>query len=65
MTLAGTCFGTTLSFLFSYRFSIGGTVFRLMLLSKDRQNLLKIYSYDFLFVGMQIANAEGKLDEHM
>lgn len=36
-----------------FRFSIGGTTFRLMLLSKDRQNVLKIYSFDFLFVGMQ------------
>ena len=37
-----------------FRFSVNKTVFRLMLLSKDKQNLLKIISYDFLFVGMQV-----------
>ena len=32
-----------------------------MLLSKDRQNLLKIYSYDFIMVGMQVkTNLEEK-----
>ena len=45
-----------------YRFRIGTTVFRLMLLSKDRQNLLKIYSFDFLLVGMQVTNAQGALE---
>ncbi len=38
-----------------FRFTVNDTVFRLMLLSKDKQNLLKIISYDFLFVGMQVS----------
>lgn len=36
-----------------------------MLLSKDRQNLLKIYSFDFLFVGIQVSTSQGMLDEHI
>ena len=31
-----------------------------MLLSKDRQNLLKIISYDFIFVGIQVKDVKGK-----
>lgn len=37
-----------------FRFKIDGQPFRLMLLSKDRQNMLKIISYDFLAVCMQL-----------
>ena len=48
-----------------FRFSLNGSVFRLMLLSKDRQNLLKIYSYDFVLVGIQVTSAQGLLDEHI
>ena len=48
-----------------FRFRIGTSVFRLMLLSKDRQNLLKIYSFDFLLVGMQVTTSHGALDEHI
>ncbi len=50
-----------------FRFSLrsSGAVFRLMLLSKDRQNLLKIYSFDFLIVGMRVANHMGELEEHI
>jgi len=40
-----------------FRFAMNGIVYRLMLLSKDRQNLLKIYSYDVLLVGMQVTAA--------
>lgn len=36
-----------------------------MLLSKDRQNLLKIYSFDFLLVGMQVPGPQSLLDEHI
>ncbi len=47
-----------------FRFALNGTVFRLMLLSKDRQNLLKIYSFDFLLVGMQVTNGvQGLVDQ--
>ena len=48
-----------------FRFRLNGAVFRLMLLSKDRQNLLKIYSYDFIMVGVQVTNNHGKLDENI
>ncbi len=48
-----------------FRFALRGTVFRLMLLSKDRQNLLKIYSFDFLLVGMQVTNTHGLLDQRI
>ena len=48
-----------------FRFSIAGTVFRLMLLSKDRQNLLKIYSFDFLLVAMQVTSTHGTLDDNI
>ena len=34
-----------------------------MLLSKDRQNLLKIISYDFIFVGIQVKDDRGSYDE--
>ena len=34
-----------------------------MLLSKDRQNLLKIISYDFIFVGIQVKDDRGNYDE--
>ena len=34
-----------------------------MLLSKDRQNLLKIISYDFIFVGIQVKDTRGGYDE--
>jgi hypothetical protein len=44
-----------------FRFTLNGTTFRLMLLSKDRQNLLKIYSFDFIMVGMQVVNGRGVL----
>ena len=40
-----------------FRFTVNETTFRLMLLSKDKQNLLKIISYDFLLVGMQVSAA--------
>lgn len=46
-----------------FRFSIHNTVFRVMLLSKDRQNLLKIISYDFVFVGIQVKDDRGNYDE--
>jgi hypothetical protein len=46
-----------------FRFNIKGTTYRLMLLSKDRQNLLKIYSYDFVMVGMQIMSRRGHLEK--
>ncbi len=45
-----------------FRFNLDGTTFRLMLLSKDRQSLLKIYSYDFILVGMQVTNYHGHLE---
>ena len=34
-----------------------------MLLSKDKQNLLKIISFDFLFVGIQVKDIHGNYDE--
>lgn len=34
-----------------------------MLLSKDRQNLLKIISYDFIFVGIRVKDIRGNYDE--
>jgi len=37
-----------------FRFTVNETVFRLMLLSKDKQNVLKFITFDFLFVGMQV-----------
>merc|ERR1719483_1148835 len=37
-----------------FRFFIEGQPVRLMLLAKDRQNLLKIISFDFLVVCMQV-----------
>ena len=42
-----------------FRFTIDGTTFRLMLISKDRQNLLKIYSYDFLMVGLHLGRNDN------
>ncbi|TRY68445.1 hypothetical protein TCAL_06832 [Tigriopus californicus] len=48
-----------------FRFTIRGRSFRLMLLSKDKQNLLKIYSFDFVFVGLQVTNGQGGLDENI
>ncbi len=48
-----------------FRFTLNGTTFRLMLLSKDRQNLLKIYSFDFIFVGMQVTSSQGLLDQRI
>ena len=48
-----------------FRFSIDKAVFRLMLLSKDKQNLLKITTYDFLMIGVQVTDSRGKLDEHI
>ena len=45
-----------------FRFSIGSTIFRLLLLSKDKQNLLKPMSFDFIFVGAQVDNRRGRLD---
>ena len=36
-----------------------------MLLSKDKQNLLKIISYDFLFVGIQVKDINGNYDEYI
>ena len=46
-----------------FRFKVEDKTFRLMLLSKDRQNLLKIYSYDFILVGVQVTNKNGCLDD--
>ena len=37
-----------------FRFFLDGHPFRLMMLSKDKQNLLKIISFDFLIVCMQV-----------
>lgn len=48
-----------------FRFRIGSTIFRLMLLSKDRQNLLKIVSFDFLMVGMQVMDIRGSFDANI
>eukprot|EP00095_Tigriopus_kingsejongensis_P008429 maker-scaffold1302_size49677-snap-gene-0.18 protein:Tk08429 transcript:maker-scaffold1302_size49677-snap-gene-0.18-mRNA-1 annotation:"hypothetical protein DAPPUDRAFT_43071" len=48
-----------------FRFQIQEETYRLMLLSKDRQNLLKIYSFDLVFVGMQVKNGQGRLDDHI
>ena len=42
-----------------FRFFIDGQPFRLMLLSKDKQNLLKIVSFDFLVVCMQVTRING------
>ncbi len=39
-----------------FRFIIDGHPLRLMLLSKDKQNLLKIVSFDFLVVCMQVSS---------
>lgn len=44
-----------------FRFNIEST-FRLLLLSKDKQNYLKTMSFDFLLVGAQVDNKRGKLD---
>merc|ERR1719210_1576301 len=52
-----------------FRFFIDGCPFRLMLLSKDKQNLLKIVSFDFLVVCMQVQRKPGEtetsLDENI
>jgi len=53
-----------------FRFFIDGHPFRLMLLSKDRQNLLKIISFDFLVVCMQVHRRDliengASLDENI
>ena len=39
-----------------FRFAIDGAVFRVMILCKDKQNILntKITSYDFLLIAMQV-----------
>ena len=42
-----------------FRFFISGQPIRLMLLSKDKQNLLKIISFDFLVVCMQVTRISG------
>ena len=42
-----------------FRFFIGGQPIRLMLLSKDKQNLLRIISFDFLVVCMQVTRISG------
>merc|ERR1719422_2323831 len=42
-----------------FRFFISGQPIRLMLLSKDKQNLLKIISFDFLVVCMQVSRISG------
>jgi len=42
-----------------FRFFISGQPIRLMLLSKDKQNLLKIISFDFLVVCMQVTRVVG------
>jgi len=42
-----------------FRFYIEGQPIRLMLLSKDKQNLLKIISFDFLVVCMQVQRLNG------
>ena len=42
-----------------FRFFIDGQPIRLMLLSKDKQNLLKIVSFDFLVVCMQVTRING------
>ena len=36
-----------------------------MLLSKDKQNLLKIISFDFIFVGIQVKDINGNFDEYI
>jgi len=45
-----------------FRFFIDGYPFRLLLLCKDRQNLLKIISFDFLVVCMQVQRRGGMSD---
>jgi len=45
-----------------FRFFIDGHPLRLMLLSKDKQNLLKIVSFDFLVVCMQVQRKNGMND---
>jgi len=53
-------FGNSLSSNEGYfRFFIEGQPIRLMLLSKDKQNLLKIISFDFLVVCMQVQRLNG------
>ena len=42
-----------------FRFFISGQPIRLMLLSKDKQNLLRIISFDFLVVCMQVTRISG------
>jgi len=48
-----------------FRFSVDGATFRLMLLCKDKQKILKITSYDFLLVGMQVKDVRGGLDDNI
>ena len=48
-----------------FRFFIGNQCFRLMLVCKDKQNILKFTSYDFLMVGIQVTDSRGKLDENI
>ena len=45
-----------------FRFNLGSSIFRFLLLSKDKQNYLKPMSFDFLFVGAQVDNKRGRLD---
>ena len=40
-----------------FRFIVDGMVFRLLLLSKDKQSQLKITTYDFLLIGVQVRKA--------
>ena len=35
------------------------------MLSKDKQNLLKIISFDFVMLGIQVNDARGGFDEHI
>ena len=37
-----------------FRFAMNGAVFRVMILCKDKQNVLKNTSYDFLLIAMQV-----------
>ncbi|XP_023333011.1 uncharacterized protein LOC111704873 [Eurytemora carolleeae] len=46
-----------------FRFFLDGHPFRLMMLSKDKQNLLKIISFDFLVVCMQVKKFQVQKDK--
>lgn len=48
-----------------FRFTMEDTTYRVMLLSKDKQNLLKIIHYNFLVVGMQVKDSLSNFDEEI